>query len=655
VLGHLARAGSPGCGSPTKSLLLFQRKAMTKQEKRERAIDICEEALEFEAGPEQEGFVERRCGGDPELMGYVHEYIVASQDRSNRRSEGFSGKWIGPYRLDEELGRGSMGIVYRGFEAEIGRTVAVKVIRPQQSPTAEEDAEMKLRFTREAAAAGKLSHPNIVVIYRLGEESGAPYIAMEFVSGVSLDQAVTPGAPMDAQTAISIISQIADALDFAHAEGVVHRDIKPANIMVRPNGRITITDFGIARIVSQTMTKIGHSMGTPAYIAPEQIPGSRVDGKADQFSLAVIAYEILSGRKPFTADTDHGLLYQIMNVEPPALSDVNALLPPACASVVQRALSKAPDQRYPSCFAFVHALRESFVKQEQPKPVIPKKKPAAADVPPRSARKLSSRRIQIMAGVVGFLALTFFAVWMYSSYRPPGATNNHHKTKAAAEKPASPVDAAEKPSEVRKEALRGSGAAGQGTLTPASAPGAVTPLSGSTAAPKPCPQRVMVGRVEVSRFAGLCYGDLGSRAIALFGHSLHSNAAEIEMTHRRKEQTLLFGNSTGVGTDFEVYLDQSLRISNFHVNDSAVRFIRKTVGSDSLLDLMGKPVQSALTILGTTRDKAKCSSEGCQFNFQIDGKAGFLYLSPGWTGGSVNVEKPIQYIMVSWPEPNHQH
>jgi serine/threonine protein kinase len=224
---------------------------------------------------------------------------------------------IGPYRLDEELGRGAMGIVYRGFDPAIGRNVAVKIIRPQQFSTADEDAQMKLRFAREAAAAGKLSHPNIVVIYQLSEEAGVQYMAMELVAGLSLEQTLAPGAPMATEVALPILSQIADALDFAHAEGVVHRDIKPANILIRRDGRIKITDFGIARIVSQTMTRTGITMGTPSYMAPEQIRASRVDGKADQFSLAVLAYQMLSGRKPFGADTDHALLYQIMHEEPP--------------------------------------------------------------------------------------------------------------------------------------------------------------------------------------------------------------------------------------------------------------------------------------------------------------------------------------------------
>jgi serine/threonine protein kinase len=351
---------------------------MTEREKRDLASNISDEALDFE-GPEREGYVKKRCADDLELLGYVREYIDAGlKEPFEPPDDRFSRKRIGPYRLEEELGRGSMGIVYRGFDAAIGRAVAVKIILSHRFSTAEEIAEINLRFTREAAAAGQLAHSNIVVIYQRGEESGIQYMAMEFVPGVSLERMLKDRKPMELQGALSILSQIADALDFAHAQGVIHRDIKPANIMVRPNGRVTVTDFGIARIVSQTMTKIGgDSMGTPAYMAPEQILASKVDGKADQFSLSVIAYQMLSGQKPFAADTGNAVMYKITNLEPRALNEVNALLPSACAAVVHRALAKEPTKRYPSCSAFVLALKQSFIEPPH-EPVFSKNKEAAA-------------------------------------------------------------------------------------------------------------------------------------------------------------------------------------------------------------------------------------------------------------------------------------
>lgn len=206
-----------------------------------------------------------------------------------------------------------MGVVFRGFDPAIGRPVAIKVIRSIHLASAEENAALRLRFTREAAAAGKLSHPNVVTIYQMGEHAGSQYMVMELVSGKSLDEMLTPGRPLDLNAALSILAQIASALDYAHGEGIVHRDIKPANILVRRDGNVKITDFGIARISSQTVTQTGMTMGTPAYMAPEQIKASRVDGKADQFSLAVLAFQMFTGQRPFDADTDHGIMFKIVS------------------------------------------------------------------------------------------------------------------------------------------------------------------------------------------------------------------------------------------------------------------------------------------------------------------------------------------------------
>jgi serine/threonine protein kinase len=275
---------------------------------------------------------------------------------------------IGPYRLDEELGRGSMGIVYRGFEEDIGRVVAVKIIRPHQHVAPEEVAESRVRFKREAAAAGILSHPNIVVVYQFGEANGELFIGMEFVAGQPLQRGLIAGAPSDRRTVLSILTQVAAALDHAHAHGVIHRDIKPANILVRHDGCVKITDFGVARIASQTITQTGMTMATPAYMAPEQILATKVDGKADQYSLAVVAYRMLSGRLPFEAEPTHALIYQIVNCDPPRLDSVNSRLPPACAEAVDRALAKDPGQRYPSCLEFVKHLGECSAEQKTAMP-----------------------------------------------------------------------------------------------------------------------------------------------------------------------------------------------------------------------------------------------------------------------------------------------
>ncbi len=272
---------------------------------------------------------------------------------------------IGPYQIIEELGRGAMGVVFRGFDPGIGRPVAIKVIRSQQFALEEEKAAQKVRFAREAAAAGKLSHPNIVTIYQLGEHDEFQYLVMELVSGSSLGQSLAGGEPLDPKAALAMLAQVAGALDYAHAEGVVHRDIKPANILVQPNGKIKLTDFGIARMSSQTITQTGMIMGTPAYMSPEQIMAAKVDGKADQFSLAVMAHQMLSGRRPFEAPTDQALMFQIVQAPPTALHLANPRLPATCSEAVHRALAKEPSQRYATCVEFIDALKQSMEPEKQ--------------------------------------------------------------------------------------------------------------------------------------------------------------------------------------------------------------------------------------------------------------------------------------------------
>ena len=267
---------------------------------------------------------------------------------------------LGPYQLLEELGRGGMGVVFHGFDPAIGRPVAIKIIQASQFASALEDAEFKLRFAREAAAAGRLSHPSIVTIYQFGEENGVRYLVQELVNGRSLEQMLSNNQPLDRNTAVPILSQVADALDYAHGEGVVHRDIKPANILVRPDGKVKITDFGIAHIATETVTRTGLTLGTPAYMSPEQIMSARVNGQTDQFSLAVTAYQMLSGRRPFAADSGPALMHQIMSEEPQPLHTVNPAVSARTSEVISRALAKKPEDRFARCTEFAVRLAESL-------------------------------------------------------------------------------------------------------------------------------------------------------------------------------------------------------------------------------------------------------------------------------------------------------
>jgi serine/threonine-protein kinase len=253
-----------------------------------------------------------------------------------------------------------MGVVYKAQDPAIGRIVAIKSIRLNELTEESERDRLRERLFREAQSAGILSHPGIVTIYDIFEEAGLAYIFMEFVNGPPFEKMLGSEQTPDKDTLLSILRQIASALDYAHRKGIIHRDIKPANIMIHEDGSAKVTDFGIAKIASQAMTQTGTIMGTPTYMSPEQVQGIPVTGQADQFSLAVIAYEALTGEKPFAAEYLPTLLYKIVREEPISPTLLNPTLDAHVDSVVRRALAKKPEDRFPSCADFVEALAEAL-------------------------------------------------------------------------------------------------------------------------------------------------------------------------------------------------------------------------------------------------------------------------------------------------------
>jgi serine/threonine protein kinase len=263
---------------------------------------------------------------------------------------------IGRYKIVGELGRGAMGIVYKAQDPSIGRMIAIKSIRLNDLSDEAERVRMRDRLFREAQSAGILSHPGIVTIYDVAEEDGLAYIFMELVNGPPLEKMLKAEQTPDKETLLSVFRQTAAALDYAHRKGIVHRDIKPANIMIHEDGTAKITDFGVAKIVSQQMTQAGMIMGTPSYMSPEQVQGGVISGRTDQFSLAVIAYEVLTGEKPFTAEYLPTLMYKIVreDFEPP--QRLNPTLSGDIEAVMRRALAKNPANRYETCAEFVAAL-----------------------------------------------------------------------------------------------------------------------------------------------------------------------------------------------------------------------------------------------------------------------------------------------------------
>jgi serine/threonine protein kinase len=264
---------------------------------------------------------------------------------------------IGRYRILGELGRGATGVVYRAQDPAIGRTIAIKTIRLSDFTDESERERLRERLFREAQSAGMLSHPNIVTIYDIAEENGLAYIFMECVDGPPLEKVLnSQDPPLRGDVALTFLRQTAAALDYAHKKGIVHRDIKPANILIHDRTHAKITDFGVAKIISQQMTQSGVMMGTPNYMSPEQVQGHAVDGRADQFSLAVIAYEILTGEKPFLADQLPALLFRIVREDPVAPQRLNPTVGPQAETVLRKALAKTANDRYGTCMEFVDAL-----------------------------------------------------------------------------------------------------------------------------------------------------------------------------------------------------------------------------------------------------------------------------------------------------------
>ncbi|MGH9863316.1 MAG: protein kinase domain-containing protein, partial [Candidatus Acidiferrales bacterium] len=253
-------------------------------------------------------------------------------------------KKIGKYEVIEELGRGAMGVVWRARDPFIGRQVALKTITPGLL----DNPDLLKRFYREAQAAGSLQHPNIVIIYDLGEAEGLPYIAMEFLEGESLEKTIARQPTMALAQKLNILIQLCRGLDYAHKHGVVHRDVKPANVIVLNDGTVKVVDFGIVRLTSTSMTSTGMVIGTVGYMSPEQAQGEHVDARSDLFSVGVLSYELLAYRKPFAGPNIASVLIKIVTEEPPPLAQFAPQAPPHLCEVVHRCLHKKPDQRYQS-------------------------------------------------------------------------------------------------------------------------------------------------------------------------------------------------------------------------------------------------------------------------------------------------------------------
>jgi serine/threonine protein kinase len=278
-------------------------------------------------------------------------FSPASEARFNEITGMRIGTFFDRYEIDAELGRGAMGVVYRARDPKLDRTVAIKTVS-LSGLDAEAEQEYRKRFVVEARAAGRLSHPGIVTIFDAREEEAEPYLVMEYVEGQSLQQLVSrENRTLPLSTTLRLVQEIAEALHYAHAQGVVHRDIKPANILVTGDGHPKIADFGIAKLNQAELTLPGQVLGSPAFMAPEQLSEEGVDARSDLFSLGVILYYMLTGHRPFQGNSTTTVCFKLVNHEPLSVSAFESKLPAELDTIVSRAMAKDPALRYQSGMA----------------------------------------------------------------------------------------------------------------------------------------------------------------------------------------------------------------------------------------------------------------------------------------------------------------
>jgi serine/threonine-protein kinase len=278
----------------------------------------------------------------------------------------------GRYEIQDEIGKGSMGVVYRAHDPHIDRIIALKVLR-QDRIVSEEFVQ---RFLKEAKAIGRLSHPSIVTVYDVGQDQDSLYIAMEFLEGISLDKIIEEKR-LNIEEIIELGVQVAEALDYAHQQGVIHRDIKPANIVLTPDSQIKITDFGIARIEDPEgtrQTQAGDILGTPSYMSPEQVQGRVVDGRSDLYSLGVILYELLTGKRPFAGNTMTATFLAITRDIPAVPSKLDPVIPRPLSDFLMKCLRKQPGERFQTGSEMIESLKAFVLEDEIRYPPKPAKK-----------------------------------------------------------------------------------------------------------------------------------------------------------------------------------------------------------------------------------------------------------------------------------------
>lgn len=279
---------------------------------------------------------------------------------------------LGRYEIVGEIGRGASGLVYKGIDPKLQRTVAIKTVRFDDDYDDQEFEKVRDQFYREAHVLANLSHPNIVSVFDVGEDMDMTYLALEYLEGESLEPFTRKGLLLNTLQCLRIARQICEALDYLHANGIVHRDVKPSNIMLLKDGQVKLADFGIARAMATgTRSTTEEAKGTPFYMSPEQVQGERLTGASDIFSLGVVLYQLLSGALPFEAENMSAVMYQITQVPAKPISAHNPDLDAAIVAVVERALQKSPDLRFASARQMAEALRQAARSMRMPDDELP--------------------------------------------------------------------------------------------------------------------------------------------------------------------------------------------------------------------------------------------------------------------------------------------
>ncbi len=371
------------------------------------------------------------CGADVTGGGTMGASASATEGLMQRLQRLVEGK----YKIERLLGKGGMGAVFLAHDLTLEREVAIKVLPPDISM----DEHIVKRFQQEAKMSAKLDHTNIIPIYRVESEGGLNYFVMKYIAGTSLEDVLDQKQPLTIDYIQRVLWEAACALGHAHQRGVVHRDVKPANIMFDHDGRVMLTDFGISKALQAAtgFTGTGMIIGTPHYMAPEQAKGGAVDGRADQYSLAVVGYRMITGELPYTGDSVHTILYKHIFEEVPSVGAKRSDTPPFLTAAISRALSKEPDQRFPTMEEFATAVwpeqpvavPKAGAARSHRRPAPPPSRTATADAPtevttapttpiPRAGMKIPAERkkrsnmgmlvgalVVVAAGVGGYLAL----------------------------------------------------------------------------------------------------------------------------------------------------------------------------------------------------------------------------------------------------------